>query len=471
MLILSGGQPIRLARVIGEAQRAVQDGLERLSLGARVRRAADDPAGLAVATRLSADAASRRAAIRNTEDALNAAEVADRGMQQVQALLSRMRELAVQAASETLDDTQRGYVQDELEMLLDELDATAEDAVYGEQSTLSNPGVDVGLLIDTSGSMFGEIVRVQESIADFQQRFVDARYNVKIGLAEYRNSADALDNVVRLAQPGSGELISELDALVPIGGATDPWAALTETAGVTRIIGETESDSFAFRSGSVRLQVLITDSKRQADYLDGASQADVADRLEAAEMQVHAITTPSVYGDYSTITDTTGGALYDIGNSSGSGIIDALDQIADAAIAQLDSNEPLTVHIDIDSDDFLQTPLPYDVTALNLSLAGVSVATAADARASLDSLDTAISTVSSGQSQVGALQLRLESTLRTHAARLEAETAAASAITDADMAAEAAALTAAQIRLQAATATVAAATGLDRASAEALLPG
>ena len=95
------------------ATRQLEDSFRKLSSGLRVGRAADDAAGLAVAENLDARARSQRMAMRNTNDGISMIQTAEGGLNEAADLYKRMRELAVQASSETLADTERTYLNDE----------------------------------------------------------------------------------------------------------------------------------------------------------------------------------------------------------------------------------------------------------------------------------------------------------------------------------------------------------------------
>jgi flagellin len=99
--------------------------LGRISSGLRINKAADDAAGLAVAENLDAQGRSLEQAIRNTNDGVAVIQTAEGATFEVQNILKRMRELAVQSSSETLDDGERAFIQDEYEQLAQEVDRIA----------------------------------------------------------------------------------------------------------------------------------------------------------------------------------------------------------------------------------------------------------------------------------------------------------------------------------------------------------
>ncbi|MGE5508363.1 MAG: flagellin [Chitinophagales bacterium] len=98
--------------------RRTDDGLRQLATGLRIASAADDPAGLAISERRRAQIGGLRQATRNAQDAVSLVQVAEGGLSQVTDVLQRMRELAVQAASDPLDATDREKAQLEFDELV-----------------------------------------------------------------------------------------------------------------------------------------------------------------------------------------------------------------------------------------------------------------------------------------------------------------------------------------------------------------
>ncbi|MBM4393497.1 MAG: flagellin FliC [Deltaproteobacteria bacterium] len=107
---------------LGRTDRRLARAYERVSSGLRISRAADDAAGLGVAENLRVAFRSARVAQRNVGDGISMISVAEGASTEVASILGRMRELAVQGASETLDDAQRAYIQDEFVALSAEVD-------------------------------------------------------------------------------------------------------------------------------------------------------------------------------------------------------------------------------------------------------------------------------------------------------------------------------------------------------------
>ena len=111
--------------------------VERLSSGLRITRAADDAAGLGVSETLRAQIRSINQANRNAGDGISLTQVADGAAATIGSLLSRMRELATQAASGTLGTTERSYLDQEFVSLRSEIDRIATTTEYNGQPLLS----------------------------------------------------------------------------------------------------------------------------------------------------------------------------------------------------------------------------------------------------------------------------------------------------------------------------------------------
>ncbi len=98
---------------LSRTSRNLQESFQRISSGLRITKAADDAAGLGVAESLDAQEISARQAMRNTNDGISIIQTAEGSTNEVANIVKRMRELAVQASSETLASTERAYVQSE----------------------------------------------------------------------------------------------------------------------------------------------------------------------------------------------------------------------------------------------------------------------------------------------------------------------------------------------------------------------
>lgn len=127
---------INAQRMIKRNTGAMNRQLERLSSGMRVNRAADDAAGLSISEGMRGEISGLNQNVRNAEHATNLLQVAEGSLHEVSSILLRMRELAVQSASSTMNDTNRESMLAEFTQLRTEIDRIAESTTYNDQSLL-----------------------------------------------------------------------------------------------------------------------------------------------------------------------------------------------------------------------------------------------------------------------------------------------------------------------------------------------
>lgn len=118
--------------------------IERLSSGLRINSARDDAAGLAVASRMEADARGLTVAIRNASDGISFGQTADGALGTVGEILQRMRELAVQSLNGTISDTERAYLDEEFQQLDDQITELQDAATLNNTSVFSTFSFQVG---------------------------------------------------------------------------------------------------------------------------------------------------------------------------------------------------------------------------------------------------------------------------------------------------------------------------------------
>ena len=128
---------IRASNRLNNTQSSLTSSLEKISSGMRVNRAADDAAGLSVASRMDSDNTSLKQAIRNANDGISLVQTAEGGLNEVYNILVRMRELSVQASNETYNSTDRSQMDTEFGELALEIKRIASIANFNRQNILS----------------------------------------------------------------------------------------------------------------------------------------------------------------------------------------------------------------------------------------------------------------------------------------------------------------------------------------------
>jgi len=127
-----------------QADKSMGKSLEKLSTGLRVNRASDDAAGLAVSERLRAQVRGMGRAKMNAQDGIALLQIAEGAANEIDAILQRQRELAVQASSDTLTSTDRSYLDLEFQRLNEEIDRITSSTQYNTMTLLDGTGFGAG---------------------------------------------------------------------------------------------------------------------------------------------------------------------------------------------------------------------------------------------------------------------------------------------------------------------------------------
>lgn len=133
---------------------AQQSTSEKLSSGSRINKSADDAAGLAISENLSAQIRSFKQSARNAQDGISFIQVAEGGMNEVGNMIVRLRELAVQSASDTIGPKERGYLDKEAQQLKREIERIAQGTEYNGQNLLNGSGEKMDFQIGIKNNEF-----------------------------------------------------------------------------------------------------------------------------------------------------------------------------------------------------------------------------------------------------------------------------------------------------------------------------
>lgn len=140
--------------------------LEKLSSGQRINRAGDDAAGLAISENLKAQVKGLSQAERNAEDGISLVQIAEGALGEVSNILIRLRELAVQAASDTIGPTERKFLNVEFEQLTSEIDRIANSTEFNRVPLLNGTGAVFDIQIGTRNDPISDRLTFDASSAD-----------------------------------------------------------------------------------------------------------------------------------------------------------------------------------------------------------------------------------------------------------------------------------------------------------------
>ncbi len=132
MVVQHNLQAMNANRMLGVTQKSVAGSTEKLSSGYRINRAADDAAGLSISEKMRKQIRGLDQASSNAEDGISCVQTAEGALAEVQDMLQRMNELMVQAANGTNSETDRQYIQDEIDQLISEVDRVSETTKFNE---------------------------------------------------------------------------------------------------------------------------------------------------------------------------------------------------------------------------------------------------------------------------------------------------------------------------------------------------
>lgn len=149
MRVTTNISAINAQRNLTGSQRVLNKSMAQLASGSRINIAADDAAGLAISENLKAQIRSASQAQRNTNDGISMVQTAEGGLNEIGNLIIRLRELGIQAASDTVGQTERGFLDKETQQLKSEIQRIASVTTWGTTKLLdgSTPQFDfqVGL--------------------------------------------------------------------------------------------------------------------------------------------------------------------------------------------------------------------------------------------------------------------------------------------------------------------------------------
>lgn len=136
MRISTNVAAINTQRNLIGSQRNIQNSMAQLSSGSRINKSADDAAGLAISENMKAQMRSSAQARRNANDGISLVQTAEGSLNEVSNIATRMRELAIQASSDTVGERERGFINLEVQQLKSEMDRIAKTASWNSTKLL-----------------------------------------------------------------------------------------------------------------------------------------------------------------------------------------------------------------------------------------------------------------------------------------------------------------------------------------------
>jgi flagellin len=477
-------------RNLATSGKLLNQSLQRLSSGLRINSAKDDAAGLAIATRMTAQVRGLNQAARNANDGISLAQTAEGALGEIGNNLQRLRELAVQSANASNSGSDRASLNAEATQLVAEIDRVATNTSFNGRNlldgTFSSQTFQVGANSGSSNQISITSIASAKSSAlgvgsgsSYSATSAGAEVGATALLANalsingYMVGAAAADGVSYTTSSASG--IAVAAAINAVSGQT----SVTATVGTTSLAGTAAS---AFATGIVSGDIAINGVNIGA-IASAASAAErggqVAAAINAVSAQTGVTATFSTNGavalsaadgrNITVVAAATAGANdLTTGITAGAaGAAGNTDTTRSAVSLSSSSSAGITIAGNT-AAGLAASGLTAGYTAATTTVgAGVSsldLSTADGATAALTIIDAALATVSSSRGDLGAYQNRFESTIANLMNVAENISAAQSRIMDADFASETAQLTKSQILQQAGLAMLAQANTVPQAA-------
>lgn len=386
-------------RQLGLNANAGSKSIEKLSSGYRINRAGDDAAGLAISEKMRGQIRGLGQASRNSQDTISLIQTAEGALNESHAILQRMRELAVQSSNDTNTDADRVELQSEVKQLVTELDRIGNTTEFNTKKLLDGSAVGVrdaikGALTITNNSKttFANTNSLNSATTTAQSASI---YNGSIVLVRVSGTA------------GTASVVSDFKLITKSGGELTYG---THTAAVDYLnISEGVASATAGNTGAITFGTTVLEA------------ADAISAVHIGKMEVGETLT-FTFGDWKSATS-------DLGNS---------------IMGQIGANTGQSMFVSM--DDMRSNALGVDV---------IDVSSKWGAATAIETVNNALTQVSHQRASLGAVQNRLEHTIKNLDTAAENLQASESRIRDVDMAKEMMTFTKTNILQQAAQAMLA----------------
>lgn len=453
--------------------------LERLSSGYKINHSKDNPAGLAISQKMKSQIRGLDQADNNAQDGISVLQTAEGAMTEIQAMLTRMKELTVQAANDVNSVDERSAIQEEIDSLNAEIDRISNDTDFNTKSLINGnlqrrvysnvPDVKQMEVTDGfSDGIYGITITADaekavvegNSIAMSNTETITEELEGTVTINGLAISVDAGDNLGTIAtklaegsyKAGGTMINAALGAALDKAkyGDTEGYESVPVNSGTAFVFLSAKSGSnetmkvecdnpaLAAKLGLPE-SVVNTGKNVQADFT-----ADSGERVGFANSA-----TMSTYGNTITVRDNNDKTFVVkvpenvVAKNGGTGGTVSMEQ-------EVTDMGTMRVHVGANENQIIDINL-QEVSVESLGLDNVNVYTYENASKAIASVDTAVTRLSTIRSKIGAYQNRLEHTTSNLAVSEENLTAALSRIIDVDMAEEMTEYTQANVLAQAGT--------------------
>lgn len=208
---------INAQRNLMGSQRAMSKSMSQLASGSRINIAADDAAGLAISERLKSGIRSARQANRNANDGISMIQTAEGGLNEISNIVTRLRELGIQAASDTVGATERGFLDKEVQQMKSEVERIAKSTKWGTTNLLdgSTPTFDYQVGVFNNPEEDRISFKASENVATLDALGLSGLdFTTKEGAQDALTSLDAAQDLANGMRANLGALQNRLTSTV-----------------------------------------------------------------------------------------------------------------------------------------------------------------------------------------------------------------------------------------------------------------
>ena len=432
---------INANRMLGITQGTLSSSTEKLSSGYKINRAADDAAGLSISEKMRKQIRGLDQASSNAEDGISAVQTAEGALQEVTDMLQRMNELAVQSANETNSEADRSYIQDEVDQLVTEIDRVSETTKFneiyllkGDSSAVKGYSYSYGKFADdvkatvtmgkdSATNLTATIEFTDDGTTSEQNTIAKSLKSQGLTMSTTVNSAG--DQVWSVSLNGDAKnqfnVVTTAENTFVIQNADGTKIATITAQGGDKDAGDTATITATAATAANR-------SNEIAAYYDKDGNKISANALENYVSYDTENKKVRVNADAKTVYDA-------LGNVTSINVDDG------EVTANQDKTAALNISFQVGADTSSANKISVKIDAMSaksLGINGLKVdgtdSTKSDG--AVDTIAEAIQKVSTQRSALGAVQNRLEHTIKNLDNIVENTTAAESQIRDTDMATE-----------------------------------
>ena len=443
-------------RMLGITTGAQAKSTEKLSSGYRINRAADDAAGLSISEKMRRQIRGLDQASTNADDGVSAVQTAEGALNEVQDMLQRMNELAIQAANGTNSEKDRSYIQSEIDQLVTEIDRVAETTKFNETYLLKGDGVggkyvDLGETVDDNAGGTDGIQISGDDQTDPADTTVTYSVDRDVAFDVSAKTDFSSDSELTLTVAGSSYALKDYSDIEDLAAAissnsnvnsVDITYANGEEAEITADTAGNNSFSLTHMNKSTTVSGDVT--FKVASSYTGDSTADNEITIGDVVIKFTLATKLDDEGnrvyDEETTNQSIASALtaenYTFTEQDGVFSVKLASKMTVNAAAVVDNLE-FNLHVGADSSKTNKIGVSIaSMSADGLGVSGIKVTSEKNATDAIDVIAEAIQKVSKQRSDLGAVQNRLEHTINNLDNVVENTTAAESRIRDTDMAKE-----------------------------------